>query len=116
MRTGPLPQDILIVRAIVPSHQDLATIQMFKMWTNLGKKHDFSNTTQQFTDAEVADLIKDMVKGSEKSAWMMLKDVPKKTVYLANPLDSTAQFEGGRLMDNNPPLNLGSEHIDTQRT
>eukprot|EP00973_Karenia_brevis_P080327 11143629-Karenia_brevis.AAC.1 len=47
---------------------------------------------------------------------MMLKDVPKRTVYLADPLDSTARFEGGRLIHINPPLILGSEHIDTQRT
>eukprot|EP00973_Karenia_brevis_P027504 3793852-Karenia_brevis.AAC.1 len=46
---------------------------------------------------------------------MMLKDVPRKTVYLANPFDSTARFEGGRLTDNNPPLNLGSEHINKPR-
>eukprot|EP00973_Karenia_brevis_P023956 3302505-Karenia_brevis.AAC.1 len=79
------------------------------MWTNVGKKHSFSNTKQQITDAdaEVADWIKDTIEGSETSAWMMLKDVPKKTAYLANPLDSTSKFEGGRLMDNNPPLNLG---------
>eukprot|EP00973_Karenia_brevis_P085656 11881974-Karenia_brevis.AAC.1 len=56
-----------------------------------------------------------MIKGSETSAWMMLKDVLKKTLYLANPRDSTSEFEGGRLMDNNPPLNLGSEHINTPR-
>eukprot|EP00973_Karenia_brevis_P052467 7290238-Karenia_brevis.AAC.1 len=48
------------------------------MWTNVGKNKAFSNTTQQCTDAEVADLIKDMIKGSETSAWMMFKDVPKK--------------------------------------
>eukprot|EP00973_Karenia_brevis_P066350 9221726-Karenia_brevis.AAC.1 len=46
---------------------------------------------------------------------MMLKDVPKKTMYLANPLDSTSRFKGGRLMDNNPPLNLGCEHMCTPR-
>eukprot|EP00973_Karenia_brevis_P086449 11988065-Karenia_brevis.AAC.1 len=56
-----------------------------------------------------------MIKGSETSAWMMLKDVPKRTACLANPLDSTAKFEGGRLMGNSPPLNLGSEHINTKR-
>eukprot|EP00973_Karenia_brevis_P045168 6256205-Karenia_brevis.AAC.1 len=56
-----------------------------------------------------------MIKGSKTSAWMMLKDVPNETVYLANPLDSTAKLAGGRLMDNNPPLNLGSEHINTPR-
>eukprot|EP00973_Karenia_brevis_P032087 4426133-Karenia_brevis.AAC.1 len=56
-----------------------------------------------------------MIKGSETSAWMMLKDVPKKTVYLANPVDSTSKFESGRLMDNNPPPNPGSEHINTPR-
>eukprot|EP00973_Karenia_brevis_P045708 6329225-Karenia_brevis.AAC.1 len=77
------------------------------MWTDAGKRHSCSNTTQQFTDAEVAYLIKDMIKGSETIAWMMLKDVPKNTEYLANPLDSTAKFEGGRLMDNGPPLILG---------
>eukprot|EP00973_Karenia_brevis_P006392 869752-Karenia_brevis.AAC.1 len=85
------------------------------MWTNAGKKHAFSDT-QQFTDAEVADLIKDMMKGSETNAWMMLKDVPEQTMYLANPVDSTAKFEGGRPTDNSPPLNLGSEHISTERT
>eukprot|EP00973_Karenia_brevis_P034360 4739570-Karenia_brevis.AAC.1 len=47
---------------------------------------------------------------------MMLKDVPKKTVILANSFDSTAKFEGGNLVENNPPLNLGSEHINTKRT
>eukprot|EP00973_Karenia_brevis_P038296 5279953-Karenia_brevis.AAC.1 len=56
-----------------------------------------------------------MIKGSETSAWMMLKDVPKKTVYLASTLESTAKFEGGRRTGNNPPLNLGSEHINTPR-
>eukprot|EP00973_Karenia_brevis_P049893 6926911-Karenia_brevis.AAC.1 len=58
MKTGPLRQDLLIVKAAVPHHKDLATIQMHKMWTDVGKKHAFSNTTQQFTDAQVADLIK----------------------------------------------------------
>eukprot|EP00973_Karenia_brevis_P063973 8890445-Karenia_brevis.AAC.1 len=46
---------------------------------------------------------------------MMFKDVPRTTMYFANPLDSTSKFGGGRLMDNNPPLNLGSEHINTPR-
>eukprot|EP00973_Karenia_brevis_P009018 1221581-Karenia_brevis.AAC.1 len=63
MKTGPLPQDLLIVKAVVPNHKDLATIQLFKMWTNVGTEHAFSNTTRQFIDAEVANLIKDMIKG-----------------------------------------------------
>eukprot|EP00973_Karenia_brevis_P075469 10482149-Karenia_brevis.AAC.1 len=46
---------------------------------------------------------------------MMLRDVPKKTVIIANPLDSTAKFEGGKLVENHPPLNLGKEHINTNR-
>eukprot|EP00973_Karenia_brevis_P096228 12431282-Karenia_brevis.AAC.1 len=37
-QTGPLPQDLLTVKAVAPNHKDLATIQMFEMWTNLGKK------------------------------------------------------------------------------
>eukprot|EP00973_Karenia_brevis_P027652 3811337-Karenia_brevis.AAC.1 len=56
-----------------------------------------------------------MIEGSETSAWMMLKDVPKKAVCLANLSESTSKFEGGRLMDNNPPLNHGSKHINTPR-
>eukprot|EP00973_Karenia_brevis_P040463 5592109-Karenia_brevis.AAC.1 len=46
----------------------------------------------------------------------MLKDVPKKNVILTDPVDPTAKFEGGKLVDNSPPLNLGSEHINTKRT
>eukprot|EP00973_Karenia_brevis_P038211 5268462-Karenia_brevis.AAC.1 len=52
MKTGPNPQDLLMVRAVAPNHKDLATIQMFKLWTNAAKKQAFSNTTRQFTDAE----------------------------------------------------------------
>eukprot|EP00973_Karenia_brevis_P014195 1930609-Karenia_brevis.AAC.1 len=58
MKTGPSAQDLHIVKAVVPDHTELATIQMFKMWTDAGKRHAFSNTTQQFTDAEIADLIR----------------------------------------------------------
>eukprot|EP00973_Karenia_brevis_P048946 6788510-Karenia_brevis.AAC.1 len=87
MKTGPNPQDLVIVRAVAPNHKDLATIQMFKLWTYVGTKQAFSNTTRQFT---VADLIKDMIEGSEQNAWMMLRDVAKRTVMLANPLDATS--------------------------
>eukprot|EP00973_Karenia_brevis_P018291 2511112-Karenia_brevis.AAC.1 len=38
MKTGPSHQDLLIVKAVVPHHKDLATIQMFKMYTNASKK------------------------------------------------------------------------------
>eukprot|EP00973_Karenia_brevis_P050025 6944152-Karenia_brevis.AAC.1 len=37
MKTGPMPQDVLIVKAVVPDHKDLATIQTFRLWTNAGK-------------------------------------------------------------------------------
>eukprot|EP00973_Karenia_brevis_P006151 837991-Karenia_brevis.AAC.1 len=47
MKMGPNPQHLLIVRAVAPNHKDLATIQMFKLWTNAGKKQAFSNTTRQ---------------------------------------------------------------------
>eukprot|EP00973_Karenia_brevis_P014196 1930609-Karenia_brevis.AAC.2 len=47
---------------------------------------------------------------------MMLKDVPKKNVILADRLDSAAKFDGVKLVDNNPPLSLGCEHINTKRT
>eukprot|EP00973_Karenia_brevis_P078058 10842589-Karenia_brevis.AAC.1 len=62
------------------------------MWTNACNKHAFSGATQQFTDTEIADLIKDMIGSSERNAWMMLRDVPKKTVILADPHDSTANL------------------------
>eukprot|EP00973_Karenia_brevis_P013070 1773967-Karenia_brevis.AAC.1 len=61
MKTGPSPQDLLIVRAVVPNHKDLATIQMFNNGQLQAKKHAFSGATQQFTDTEIADLIKDMI-------------------------------------------------------
>eukprot|EP00973_Karenia_brevis_P005862 798679-Karenia_brevis.AAC.1 len=56
-----------------------------------------------------------MIGGSEQNSWMMLKDVPKKTVMLANPLDATSKLKGGKLVDNNPNMNLGPEHINTKR-
>eukprot|EP00973_Karenia_brevis_P092269 12411593-Karenia_brevis.AAC.1 len=46
---------------------------------------------------------------------MMLKDVPKRIVTLANPLHATAKFEGGGLVDKNPNMNLGAEHIGTKQ-
>eukprot|EP00973_Karenia_brevis_P021729 2988241-Karenia_brevis.AAC.1 len=46
---------------------------------------------------------------------MMLKDVPKKTMILADPHASTAKFEGGKLVEDNLLLNLGKEHINTKR-
>eukprot|EP00973_Karenia_brevis_P074095 10296882-Karenia_brevis.AAC.1 len=61
-----MPQDILIVKAVVPGHKDLATIQMFKLWTNVGKKQECSNPTCQFSDDEIADLVRDMITGSER--------------------------------------------------
>eukprot|EP00973_Karenia_brevis_P042638 5901152-Karenia_brevis.AAC.1 len=45
----------------------------------------------------------------------MLRFGLKKTVILANLLDSTAKFVGGKLAENNPPLNLGEERINTKR-
>eukprot|EP00973_Karenia_brevis_P041679 5767284-Karenia_brevis.AAC.1 len=62
---------------------------MLKLWTNAGKEQAFSNPTRQFTDVEIADLTRDMTGGSEKNAWIMLKDVPKETVMLANPMNAT---------------------------
>eukprot|EP00973_Karenia_brevis_P062795 8731403-Karenia_brevis.AAC.1 len=56
-----------------------------------------------------------MIGGSEQNACVMLRDVPKKAVILANPHDGTSKFEGGKLSDNNPNMNLGSEHINTKR-
>eukprot|EP00973_Karenia_brevis_P053126 7385191-Karenia_brevis.AAC.1 len=47
---------------------------------------------------------------------MMFKDVLKKTVMLANPLDATAKYEGGKLLDTKPNMNLGPEHINTRRS
>eukprot|EP00973_Karenia_brevis_P009108 1233378-Karenia_brevis.AAC.1 len=56
-----------------------------------------------------------MIGGSGHNAWKMLKDVPKKTVMLANPLDATSKFGGGKVSDNKPNTNLGSEHINAKR-
>eukprot|EP00973_Karenia_brevis_P010179 1378150-Karenia_brevis.AAC.1 len=47
---------------------------------------------------------------------MMLKDVPKTTVMLANPMDATTKYDGGKLVDNNPNMNLGPEHINTKHS
>eukprot|EP00973_Karenia_brevis_P071353 9911600-Karenia_brevis.AAC.1 len=62
-----------------------------------GKKKAFSNPTRPFTDDEIADLVRDMITGSERSAWMMLRDVPKKSVVLANPMDAASKSEDGAL-------------------
>eukprot|EP00973_Karenia_brevis_P052764 7332968-Karenia_brevis.AAC.1 len=43
----------------------------------LAKKQAFSNPTRQFTDADTAGPFRDMIGGSEKNAWMMLKYVPR---------------------------------------
>eukprot|EP00973_Karenia_brevis_P031473 4341804-Karenia_brevis.AAC.1 len=66
---------------------------MFKLWTNAGKRKAVQNPTRQFTDEEVADLIRDMVAGSEGNAWMMLRNVPKKSVLLANPMDAASKYQ-----------------------
>eukprot|EP00973_Karenia_brevis_P039943 5513364-Karenia_brevis.AAC.1 len=85
MKTGPMPQDLLIVKAVLPNHKDLATIQMFKLWTNAGRREAVSNPTRQFTDDEIADLVRDMITGSERSAWMMFRDVPKRDSCACQP-------------------------------
>eukprot|EP00973_Karenia_brevis_P005375 733265-Karenia_brevis.AAC.1 len=81
----------------------------------LAKKRAFSNPTRQFTNDEIADLVRDMITGGERNAWMMFRDMPKKSVLLANPMDAASKFEGGALVANNPNMNLGTEHIGMQR-
>eukprot|EP00973_Karenia_brevis_P089861 12399799-Karenia_brevis.AAC.1 len=78
---------------------------MFKLWANAGKMNAFSNLTRQFTDHEIADFVRDMLAGSDKSAWMMVRDVLKKAVLLANPLDAASKFEGSALVATNPNMN-----------
>eukprot|EP00973_Karenia_brevis_P064307 8935398-Karenia_brevis.AAC.1 len=58
---------------------------MFNMWTSANKQHALSGATKQFTDAEIADLIKDMIGSRERNACMMLRDVPEQTVIPRKP-------------------------------
>eukprot|EP00973_Karenia_brevis_P034163 4712276-Karenia_brevis.AAC.1 len=74
MKTGPMPQDMLIVKAVDQGYKNLATIHMFELWANAGKKKACSNPTRPFTDDEIADLVRDMITGSDCFAWMMLRD------------------------------------------
>eukprot|EP00973_Karenia_brevis_P026241 3619540-Karenia_brevis.AAC.1 len=46
---------------------------------------------------------------------MMLRDVPMKSVVLANPMDAASKLEGGALVATNPNMNLGEEHVATKR-
>eukprot|EP00973_Karenia_brevis_P011071 1498816-Karenia_brevis.AAC.1 len=79
----------------------------------LAKRRFFSNPTSQFTDDEIADLVRDMITGSEDNAWMMLREVLKikKAVLPASPMDAASKFQGGAFVANNPNMNLGAEHI-----
>eukprot|EP00973_Karenia_brevis_P014212 1933175-Karenia_brevis.AAC.1 len=57
-----------------------------------------------------------MITGSERSAWMMLRDVPERSVVLANPMGAASKFEGRALVATNPNMNLGEEHIGMKRS
>eukprot|EP00973_Karenia_brevis_P034038 4695570-Karenia_brevis.AAC.1 len=48
------------VQAVAPGHKELATIQMFKLWTNAGNKHVFHNPTHQVTEEQIVALIRGM--------------------------------------------------------
>eukprot|EP00973_Karenia_brevis_P069947 9725862-Karenia_brevis.AAC.3 len=47
---------------------------------------------------------------------MLLRDVPKKSVLLANPMDAASKFLGGALAPTTPTVNLGAEHIGMRRS
>eukprot|EP00973_Karenia_brevis_P004994 688480-Karenia_brevis.AAC.1 len=90
MKIGTPAQDVLLVRAVAPGHKELATIQMFRLWTNAGNKHASQEPARQFTDEQVAALIRGMITGSERNAWGMLRNVPKKSINFANPMDAAS--------------------------
>eukprot|EP00973_Karenia_brevis_P040389 5580907-Karenia_brevis.AAC.1 len=56
-----------------------------------------------------------MISGSGRNAWMMIRDVPKKLVLLAKPIDAAFKFQGGTLVVKKPNMNLGAEHIGMKR-
>eukprot|EP00973_Karenia_brevis_P009648 1301378-Karenia_brevis.AAC.1 len=60
-------------------------------------------------------LVRRMIGGSWDGAWVMLKDVPEKSVLLVSPIDVTAKYDGGKLVDNNPGMSLGPEYVSTKR-
>eukprot|EP00973_Karenia_brevis_P055056 7654139-Karenia_brevis.AAC.1 len=84
---------------------------MFKLWTNAGIKHASQWPSRQVTDEQVVALIRGMITGSERNAWLMLRNVLKKSVKLANPMDVASRHHGGALAPTSPNMNLGAEHI-----
>eukprot|EP00973_Karenia_brevis_P048785 6766529-Karenia_brevis.AAC.1 len=92
MQTGTSAEDLLIVKAVAPGHKELATIQVFNLWTNAGNKNALQHCSRQFTDEQVATLVSDMITGSEGNAWMMLRSMLKKSALLANPMDAASKF------------------------
>eukprot|EP00973_Karenia_brevis_P069425 9653927-Karenia_brevis.AAC.1 len=56
-----------------------------------------------------------MIDNSEYSSWIMLKNNPRKTVRLTNPLRLLERFHGARLCASSRNMNLGPEHIGQER-
>eukprot|EP00973_Karenia_brevis_P051779 7192866-Karenia_brevis.AAC.1 len=56
-----------------------------------------------------------MITGSDRSAWIMMKQKPKKIVKLANPMIAASKNEGRTLAPSSPNMNLGEEHINMSR-
>eukprot|EP00973_Karenia_brevis_P067172 9341531-Karenia_brevis.AAC.1 len=46
---------------------------------------------------------------------MMLRDVPKQAVLLANPMDAASKLHGGTLVAYRPNMSLRAEHIGMKR-
>eukprot|EP00973_Karenia_brevis_P037880 5223465-Karenia_brevis.AAC.1 len=46
----------------------------------------------------------------------MLKDVPRRSASVTHPADTAAIYGSGKFVDNNPGINLGTEHVSAKRS
>eukprot|EP00973_Karenia_brevis_P054128 7519226-Karenia_brevis.AAC.1 len=81
MKYGEGPKDVMYFKAACPEPKESATIDLFKLYTNMGGKGIFERNST-FTNGDIIRSIKDMIDQSEHAAWLMLHRIPRKEIRL----------------------------------
>eukprot|EP00973_Karenia_brevis_P083275 11547219-Karenia_brevis.AAC.1 len=74
----------------------------------------FADATS-FTNDEIVNIIKNVVKESEFATWIMLKKSPRREVCLVSPMRMLDKYAGGKLCESSYNMNLGPEHVGAPR-
>eukprot|EP00973_Karenia_brevis_P048759 6765133-Karenia_brevis.AAC.1 len=81
------------LKAACPEPKESATIDLFKLYTNMGGKGIFERSST-FTDGDIIRIIKDMINQSKHAAWLLLHRILRTEIRLVNPIPMFAHFQG----------------------